>query len=293
MAVVEWSIKSFRADSLGANIYVIFSETGIIVIDAGFPDDSAFQQVLHYLKEFPGAALHQKPIYLFLTHYHTRHAGAVAKFKEKLSTVDVLAHTDTALHLKDATLAVGGREPFICDYVINGPEEFDFGNYTLIALPLEGHCEGHCSFLLHNLDETTPSYGTKYMFTGDLLFKYALPKYSMEDSNVSRLIDSLRKACDSNFLIAFPGHGPTLVRRQFVSAAALALIDLITREEKVLKYLYTPRSTEEICRYVFDGLLRTGEDLQACSNMTLNHLKKLQEERRVKFEGGIWVLHEN
>lgn len=286
---MEWPIKSFRSNGLGSNIYVIFSEIGIIVIDAGFPKDSAFKQVIHYLKEFPGTASHQKPIYLFLTHYHTRHAGAAAEFKDSFSDIEVLAHIDTVHHLNDKDLVVKGGEPILCDQVIKGPKEFDFGNYFLLSIPLLGHCEGHCAFLLHNLDDTTPSYDNKYLFTGDLLSIFAPPTYSMRDSNVARLIDSLRRASDLKFLIAFPGHGPTLVRRQFVTATAFTLIDLIVCEENVLKYLSTPRSTEEICKYVFDGLLHSGEDLQSCLNMTLNHLKKLQDEGRVQNEQSMWV----
>ncbi|MFQ6123494.1 MAG: MBL fold metallo-hydrolase [Candidatus Heimdallarchaeota archaeon] len=286
---MEWPIKSFRSNGLGSNIYVIFSERGIVVIDAGFPKDSAFKQVIHYLREFPGAALHQKPIYLFLTHYHTRHAGAAAKFKDNFSNIEILAHVDTMNYLNDIVLVINEGEPILCDQVIKGPKEFDFGNYILSSIPLPGHCAGHCAFLLHNIDDTTPSYDNKYLFTGDLLSKYTSSTYSMNDSNVARLIDSLRRASDLKFLIAFPGHGPTLVRRQFVTAAALSLIDLITCEENVLKCLSVPRSTEQICQYVFDGLLRTGTDLQSCLNMTLNHLKKLQDEGRVQNEQGVWV----
>lgn len=286
---MEWPIKSFRSNGLGSNIYVIFSEKGIIIIDAGFPKDSAFKQVIHYLKEFPGAVSHQKPIYLFLTHYHTRHTGAIAEFKECFPNIEVLAHIDTVYHLNDKILAVKGSKPFICNEMIKGPKEFDFGNYTLLSIPLPGHCEDHCAYLMHNLDDTTPSYDNKYLFTGDLLSKVTPSTYSKRDISVARLIDSLRRASDLKFLIAFPGHGPALVRRQFVTIAALTLIDLIASEENILKYLSAPRSTEEICQYIFDGLLRAGEDLQSCLNMTLNHLKKLQDEKRVQNEQGVWV----
>ena len=291
---MEWPIKSFRGNSLGSNSYVIFTETGTIVIDASSPDDSAFKQVIHYLQEFPGLTPRPKTIYLFLTHAHHRHASATTIFRKKFTSVEVFAHVDTASKLNDASLATEtpASIPFHCDHVITSTEPFDFGNYTLRALPLTGHCEGHLSFILTNLDKSTTSYNKKYLFLGDLLLKSGLPKYSQNDSSVSKLIHSLRRASDLDFMIAYPGHGPALVRRQFVSTAALTLIDLISRDDTILNYLSTPRSTDEICQHVFDWLLRIGESYQSCLIMTQHHLRKLLEETRLQNEDDLWVISE-
>jgi len=286
---MNWPIKDFQGYSLGSNIYVVFSQAGPIVIDAGSTEDTAFKQAISYLRKSLKSITNKK-IHLFLTHAHHRHAGAVNQFRKKLSSVKILAHADTATQLEDPSLAAGppSGSPVLCDYVIRGFEKFDFGNFSLSAYPSTGHCEGHLSYLLHNFDDTISTYGQNYLFTGDLLFEYGI-SYSMGDSDVSKLIHSLRRASDLGFLVAFPGHGSVLYRRQFVVTAALALIDLITREEKVLSYLTAPRSTEEICHYVFDWLWRTGESLQSCMTMTLHHLLKLQIEKRVQNEQSRWI----
>lgn len=286
---MNWPVKDFQGNSVGSNIYVVFSQAGPIVIDASSTEAAAFKHAISYLRKGL-KSLTNKNIHLFLTHAHHRHASAVKEFQKRLSPVKILAHVDAAAQLEDPSLAAGppSSSPVLCDHVIHDFEKFDFGNFSLSAFPLAGHCEGHLSFLLHNVDNTNSSYDQKYLFSGDLLLKYGT-SYSMGDSDVSKLIHSLRRACDLDFLAAFPGHGAVLDRRQFVVTAALALIDLITRENKVLSYLITPRSTDEICNHVFDGLLRTGESLQSCTAMTLNHLKKLQMEKRVQNLQSKWI----
>lgn len=196
-----------------ANLYVLDTETGVVIVDTGF--GKAAPLVMQKLRELKRAPRDVRLI--VLTHAHVDHAGSAAALRR-------LTGAPLALHRADAPKARAGKHNMpngrgptgkVLEHTFNGLrlkfrfEAFepdllldegdtlrDFGlNARVVHTP--GHTLGSLSLLL-------PEH---VMFVGDAIinqFRVAMPLYG-EDT--TQAYDSLRRIAALHPRLVYSGHG--------------------------------------------------------------------------------------
>jgi hydroxyacylglutathione hydrolase len=171
---------------------------------------------------------------LFLTHYHTDHAGGAGRYRAALG-LTVAAAADVAPALagpdRDATqfsaaqalgLFPGGYEYVPCavdDPLVDGAER-QVGRLTIRAIATPGHCAGHVSYLVTGGEQT-------YLFTGDALFAGGrILLQAIPDCDLGLTLASIRRLSRESFDALLPGHGGIVLQGGAGHvAAAISAID--------------------------------------------------------------------
>ena len=152
---------------------------------------------------------------LFLTHYHTDHAGGAGRYRAALSLV-VAASSDVVPALlapdHDATqfaavqafgLFPDGYAYAACpvdDPLLDGDER-RIGRLTVRAVATPGHCAGHLSYIVSGGAAT-------YLFAGDALFAGGkILLQAIPDCDLGLTLGSVRRLSDESFDALLPGHG--------------------------------------------------------------------------------------
>ncbi|MCA1917280.1 MBL fold metallo-hydrolase [Methanospirillum hungatei] len=201
--------------SLGfVNAYIV-KQAGVILIDTGIPGSE--QKILDAFNEH-GLKPHDISL-IIITHGHQDHAGSAAALQE-ISGAPVVCHTDDAGFLakgKQNTLKPCSMTGFFLQFFFNRKKLseyppvrpdilvdalFDLEPYgvsgKVISTP--GHTKGSIVVALNSGER----------FTGDLIFpkipsgKPGFPFWAEEPDLV---LDSIRKICDDNCSMIYPGHG--------------------------------------------------------------------------------------
>lgn len=201
--------------SLGfVNAYIV-KQDGIILIDTGIP--ASEQKILDAFYEH---GLKPQDISLIIiTHGHQDHVGSAAAL-HKISGTPVACHADDAGFLekgKQNTLKpcsmmgfflqfffnrknLSEYPPVHPDILIDGPFDLDSYGISGMIIPTPGHTKGSVAVALNSGER----------FTGDLIFpkipsgKPGFPFWAEEPDLV---LDSIRKICDENSSVIYPGHG--------------------------------------------------------------------------------------
>lgn len=196
-----------------ANLYLIDTDTGVVVVDTGFGNAAPF--VLKKLKELERSPRDVRLI--FLTHAHVDHIGSAAALRR-------LTGAPIGLHRADASKARAGRHNLpngrgptgkVLEHTFNGlrlkfryePFEPDvcfeegdtlreFGlNARVLYTP--GHTRGSLSLVLPE----------RVLLVGDAIInqiRVAMPLYG-EDTE--QAYDSLRKIMGLHARVIYSGHG--------------------------------------------------------------------------------------
>lgn len=170
---------------------------------------------------------------LYLTHYHTDHAGGAARYRERLPCrVAASQVTAAALATADheATSFRAARElgifPADFDYPacpvddrLEDGAERGVGRLTLRAVSTPGHAAGHLSYLVEGGERIYLLAGDA-VFAGGRLFLQATADCSLQDS-----LESVRRLAALDFDALLPGHGPISLSngRSHVEAAKAAV----------------------------------------------------------------------
>lgn len=215
-------------DPLDAQVYLVTSPEGHVVVDAG-----AGRSVESILAAVAADGLDPTRIaWLLLTHGHGDHAGGAADWRRRVPGVRVAASAEVAAWLatgdEEATSVDRGRAAGIyppeyrlesCepDRVLADGDGLVVGDLELRAVATPGHARGHLAFLAEAGGVTT-------LFSGDALFPAG--RILLQDTWDCDLHDALRSverlaALEPDRLLA--GHlGPVLdgARSHFEAATS-------------------------------------------------------------------------
>ncbi len=230
----------------GTNTWIIAEEPVAVVIDPG-PDDDRHLAAIE-------ARLRGLPVGLVLvTHSHPDH----------LPLAERLAGRHRARVLRHPELADG--------------DLLQVGRVRLRALYTPGHAPDHFCFLIEE---------DGALFSGDLVLGRGSTMITYPEGDVGRFIDSLDRISGFDLRIIFPGHWDPITS----PAAKLAeyRAHRLEREAMIASELERggPGSAAELTRRVY-GAEVSGEELMRAAEMTLKaHLRKLEQEGRVRVEAG-------
>jgi len=188
-------IQTLILGSFQVNCYLLLDEQShkAAIIDPGFE----MEQIIRFLGNY-------KVGYIFLTHAHIDHLGAVAELQERYDAQVVMDERELPLlanvSLQAAMFDLEVPKSFSVDHYAQDGEQFSFGTITVQAIATPGHSPGGLSFKTGDA-----------VFTGDALFYDAIGRTDLPGSSSNQLVHSIQEKL---FTLAgatrvFPGHGPS------------------------------------------------------------------------------------
>lgn len=188
------NIKSLQLGDLGVNCYVIDYNGETMVIDPGADPITVISQV-----QISRGRLK----YIFLTHGHYDHIGALDWVYKKFDDVKFYMGGPDVPMLKDPTKNFSSYmgEPFTIKTkpeLLSDDMEFDLGGLKFHTRACPGHSQGSVSIFFKD-----------NVFTGDLLFKESVGRTDFPGGSMDELLKSIK----DNILVlpdttkVFPGHG--------------------------------------------------------------------------------------
>jgi glyoxylase-like metal-dependent hydrolase (beta-lactamase superfamily II) len=197
-----------------AHVYLLDGGDAYALVDCGMGSERGMPQVL---ARIAGAGVDPAGVRaLFLTHFHTDHAGGAARFRDRLGLeVAIGRAAQPALEQADhaATQFGPARDAgvFPADYEyppcpvgdpLDDGDVRTVGRLTIRYIATPGHCAGHGSYLVTG-GESAYLLAGDAVFAGGKLFLQATP-----DCDVAASIASLRRLAEEEFTALLPGHGP-------------------------------------------------------------------------------------
>jgi glyoxylase-like metal-dependent hydrolase (beta-lactamase superfamily II) len=171
---------------------------------------------------------------LFLTHYHTDHAGGTRAFRDRLGLrVAIGSPAAAALETADheatqfgpaqrSGMFPAGYDYHACpvdDRLADG-DDIAVGRLTVRYVATPGHAAGHGSYLVTGGERT-------YLLTGDALFAGGrILLQAIPDCDLAASLASVRRLAALEFDALLPGHGAMALSGGGAhTAAAMAAID--------------------------------------------------------------------
>lgn len=196
------------------NAYIV-KQNGIILVDTGTPGSE--QKIINTLHDH-GLKLSEVSL-IILTHGHQDHAGSASALQE-ISGAPVLCHVSEAGFLEEGKqdlLKPSSLTGYFLKYFFNRRKlsefppvhpdivierSFSLDSYGVsgIIIPTPGHTKGSLSVALQSGER----------FTGDLIFPKipsGKPGFPFWADDPDYIIDSIRRICDENCSVMYPGHG--------------------------------------------------------------------------------------
>ena len=177
------TIKCYPYGMFEENTYLITDEaTGLkAIIDPGYYSDQVAKDI--------GDASSLK--YLFVTHGHRDHLGAVAEYQS--------VYKDAIYAAPEADLGImyerNSPEP---DQLLKDADVIELGETKIIVIATPGHTAGGLCFKTD-----------KEIFTGDTLFKMSVGRTDLPTGSWDALVSAIRHKLYTldDDLIVYPGHG--------------------------------------------------------------------------------------
>lgn len=174
-----------------ANCYIVIDEytKDAIVVDPG----SEYAVIKDEIEKL-GANVK----YIFVTHGHIDHTGAVAELRKFLKVPVCLNEKDEKLIMNGGYMFGTPKNCGKADIQIEEGDTFNIGNMKLKCLETPGHTLGGMCFIIDNA-----------VFTGDTLFSGSIGRTDFEGGSFEDIISSIK----SKLLvlpedtIVLPGHG--------------------------------------------------------------------------------------
>lgn len=177
----------------GSNTYIIFDEKTLdgVMVDPGGRADLL-------LRKSEGINIK----YIFLTHAHFDHIGALEKVAEKTGA-PVVAHEAEASSLTDTrynlcTFAGVAENRRKADITVKDGDTISVGDIEFKFIHTPGHTRGGmCIFA-----------GDKHLITGDTLFRGTVGRTDFLGGSHTTLLESVKKlARFADDITIYPGHG--------------------------------------------------------------------------------------
>ncbi|HHX23053.1 MAG TPA: MBL fold metallo-hydrolase [Thermoanaerobacterales bacterium] len=186
-------LKCLQVGPIETNCYILADGNKAIIIDPGWDSDSI-------LKVIESEKLNVE--YIFLTHGHADHIGA-------LKEVKFATNAKIAIHEKDARMLVSSEDNLSiffgesitqpsADILLKGNETFQLNNITLEIIHTPGHTPGGISIKVNDI-----------VFTGDTLFAGSIGRTDFPGGSYNELIESIKEKLLplGDDVIILPGHG--------------------------------------------------------------------------------------
>ena len=179
------------------NCYIVLDEKtkeAMIVDPAGEAD-----KIIEML-----TILEAKIKYIYLTHCHADHIGAVSELKNKYGgKILIERHDSEGLNNRDINLAEYIGIPRIeldADSRVDGGDTIHVGNLEFEVIHTPGHTKGSSS--LYNDEQ-------KLLFSGDTLFRGAWGRTDLPTSSLEEIMESITEKLLKlpGETIVYPGHG--------------------------------------------------------------------------------------
>lgn len=202
MILKELKISTWIGDS--TNCYIILDEKSkeTMVIDPAGNCEKIIE-MLDILK----ANLK----YIYLTHCHGDHIGAVKELKEKKQG-KILVHRFDEQGLKDESISLTnymGMESISLevDSIVDDGDLLHLGDFELKVIHTPGHTCGGSSIYCES---------EKMVFTGDTLFRGTWGRTDLPTSNFKDIIDSITNKLMvlPEETIVYPGHGKSTMIKE-------------------------------------------------------------------------------
>ena len=195
-----------------AHCYLLDGGDELALVDCGTGTETAMERLLANVAD---AGLDPARIsHLFLTHFHTDHAGGAGRYRDRLGcAVAISADAAAALEQGDheaTSLAPGQRAglfPADFDYPacpvaerLTDGDEHRVGRLTVRFVATPGHCAGHGSYLVSGGGRT-------YLLAGDAVFAFGkVAVLATADCDLQALLSSVRRLDGEEFDALLPGH---------------------------------------------------------------------------------------
>lgn len=196
-------VQKFEVNMFGVNTYVVYNPdtSDAVIIDPGFISPDEVEQVDRFIR---GNSL--KPDSIVNTHLHLDHIFGVNDTK-RLYGIKLQAHaSDAPLGLSLADQIQRFHLPLTAsavaiDVELNDGDCISIGNDELHVLAVPGHSPGGLAFY-------SPT--SRFVITGDSLFRGSIGRTDLPGGNHAQLIDSLHSKLLSlpEDTVVYPGHGP-------------------------------------------------------------------------------------
>lgn len=195
MILKELKIKTWIGDP--TNCYIILDEKSkeIMVIDPAGEADKIIEML---------EILNGKLKYIYLTHCHSDHIGAVNQIKEKYGG-KILIHRYDSEGLNNANINLSNiidlpKIELEADSRIDDNDLLHLGNLEFKVIHTPGHTKGSTS--LYCKEE-------KCLFSGDTLFRGTWGRTDLPTSNTEEILNSITKKLMilPEDTIVYPGHG--------------------------------------------------------------------------------------
>lgn len=183
------------------NTYVVYKEgrPDCVVID---PGDDAYN-IIDVLN-----TNNLKASYIFLTHGHFDHIGAVAQLREKYNSKVGIYPADNDMLINEDAHGIA-PQPLIlssrpAEMLFHDGEKIEAAGLEFTILHTPGHTAGSVCIICDNV-----------IFSGDTIFAGSIGRTDFEESNHSDMLKSLEiiKNLPGDYII-LPGHGPQTTLRQ-------------------------------------------------------------------------------
>jgi hydroxyacylglutathione hydrolase len=195
-----------------AHCYLLDGGDELALVDCGTGTETAMERLLANVAD---AGLDPARIsHLFLTHFHTDHAGGAGRYRDRLGcAVAISAAAAEALEQADheaTSLAPGQRAGLfpadfdypacpVTDRLADG-DEHRVGRLTVRFAATPGHCAGHGSYLVSGGGRT-------YLLAGDAVFAFGkVAVLATADCDLQALLSSVRRLAGEEFDALLPGH---------------------------------------------------------------------------------------
>lgn len=190
-------IKRLEVGHLLTNSYIAGDKGECVIVDPGAEGDTILLEV---------ASMGMRVTYIFVTHAHIDHIGALKLVKERTGA-KIALHRDENLMLKTAPVQAPffGLKPFIPpspDIYTEEDDTFEVGGHKVRVLHVPGHSPGHLCFLF---EENPP-----IIFVGDTLFMGSIGRTDLPGGSMKKLLEGIRKKILAlpDETVVYPGHGP-------------------------------------------------------------------------------------
>ncbi|GAA0730974.1 MBL fold metallo-hydrolase [Clostridium malenominatum] len=184
-------INRLPLGSYAANCYIVMDDKTkeALVIDPGAEASVVDDEIKRM-----GA----KVKYIFLTHGHLDHIGAVSELK-KLTNASVCINEEDEKAIKKGGYVFGEVKNFgEADIYLKDGDEFGVGDMHIKCIETPGHSKGGMCFLIKNV-----------VFTGDTIFEGSIGRTDFEGGDFNTLIKSIKTKLLTlpEDTVILPGHG--------------------------------------------------------------------------------------